>query len=156
MQSIKPRFPNDPSLVRPSKKARLVSQEISGDLMSTMATQVWEEPDGTEYELDINVDDNMLEGDVVSCSVKGRSFSSFGSGPVACSGVFIGTGMGRLAGAPLQIGASGLISVTPAKPEDTPTLEELEDQVKKDKVEGMNYDFTDTGIMKKKGSLDDK
>lgn len=124
--------------------------------MSTMATQVWEEPDGTEYELDMNVDDNILEGDVVSCSVKGRGLSSFGSGPVACSGVFIGTGMGRLAGMPLNIGASGLISSAPAKPQDSPTLEELEDKVKKDGVEGMNYDFTDTGIMKKKGSMDDK
>lgn len=123
--------------------------------MSTMATQVWEEPDGTEYELDMNVDDTMLEGDVVSCSVKGKSFSSFGSGPVACSGVFIGTGMGRLSGMPLQIGASGLISSAPTK-QGSPTLEELEDKVKKDGVKGMDYDFTDTGIMKKRGSLDDK
>lgn len=123
--------------------------------MSTMATQVWEEPDGTEYELDMNVDDNTLEGDVVSCSVKGRGLSSFGSGPVACSGVFIGTGMGRLAGMPLSIGASGVIGGNP-KPKDSPTLEELEDKVKKDGVKGMDYDFTDTGIMKKKGSMDDR
>lgn len=142
MQPIKPKFPSDPSLARPSKKANLKRQTIEGAIGGpTVCYQTWEESDGTEYELEMTVDDTMLEGTVISCQVSG-------------SAMFCGSGVmhtGRMSS--IRGSVSGVfIPGAQVHKKKGPTLGEVEGK-KTDGVKGMDYDFSRTGIMKKKGSL---
>lgn len=145
MKAIRPRWPAGAN--KPSKKAVLIQQSIECD-MSSDATgrQTWREPDGTEYEIDMILDSDMLGGDVISCSVWNGA-PRVGS-TTAVSGVFRTPSMPSM----VQIG-SGVIGGSP-QTKDGPTMAEVEGG--KDKVKGIDYDFSNTGIMKKSGSMDDK
>jgi hypothetical protein len=146
MNAIKPIFPSDPNCSRPDKKAILVHQGIDWDSnMNVTCNQTWRDPDGTEYELELMLKDgNMEEGEVIACSVDAPSSFGFG-GVMAISGI-----MPAHFPMPSTLQASGVASNST---DDAPTLEEVEGETKDDKVKGMNYDFTDTGLMNKEKKL---